>query len=72
MTLETGFMIADSAVIGRRCTSVGLVMSMMTTCTVPFNSSRMQMNFSDSIVSVAKLMNCGWMPTLVSWTSCGS
>ena len=33
ITLDTGFMIADSAVIGRRCGSVGVTMSMITTWT---------------------------------------
>ena len=63
-------MIAESAVIGRRCGSVGVAISMMTTCTWPLTSSRMQMYFSLSMVREAKLMNCCWMPTLVSWTSC--
>ena len=63
-------MIADSAVIGLRCTSVGVAMSMIATCTWPLTSSRMQMYFSLSMVSDAKLMNCGWMPTFVSCTSC--
>lgn len=63
-------MIAESAVIGRRCGSVGVAMSMMTTCTCPLTSSRMHMYLSLSMVSDAKLMNCGLIPTLVSWTSC--
>ena len=70
MTLETGFMIALSAVIGRRCGLVGSARSMMTSWTWPLTSSRTQMYFSDSIVSEAKLMNCGWMPMLATLTSC--
>jgi hypothetical protein len=62
-------MIADSAVIGRRCGSVGLAMSMITTCTWPLTSSRTQMYFSDSIVSELNEMYCWLIPTFVSCTS---
>ena len=57
MTLLTGFIKADSAVIGRLRGDVGLAMSTMTTLLLA-PVSRMQMNLSDSIVTFVKEINC--------------
>ena len=51
-TRAMGFMMAESAPIGRRSMSSGLATSTMMTSF--FFSSRMQMYFSDSIVHVLK------------------
>ena len=68
MTFEAGFMIAESAVMGLR-DRIGLaesVRSMIITWDVSPTFSRTQMNLSDSIVRVAKLICCTLMPTFWS------
>lgn len=65
-TLLAGFMIAESADIGLRMGLVGSFRSIMTTWAVSPIFSRTQMNLSDSIVSVLKLILAGLIPTLVS------
>uniref|UniRef100_A0A8W7PT82 Uncharacterized protein n=1 Tax=Anopheles coluzzii TaxID=1518534 RepID=A0A8W7PT82_ANOCL len=50
ITLLAGFMIAESALIGRRIGFCASFMSMITTCAVSPTFSRTQMNLSDSIV----------------------
>lgn len=62
MTLLTGFMIAESAVIGRRITFVGSFKSTMTTAFWSPVVSRTQINLSDSRVRVLKPMLAGLMP----------
>lgn len=51
MTLLAGFMIAESAVIGRRIGLFASFISMITTWLLSPTFSRTQMNLSDSIVS---------------------
>lgn len=58
MTLRVGCMITESAVIGRRSTSLGLFTSTMTTWLEPPTCSRTTMNLSDSMVTFVKLMHC--------------
>ena len=67
MTLLVGFIMAESAEIGRR---IGLVVSwrsMITTCAVSPTFSRTQINLSDSIVRVLKPMFAALIPILVSY-----
>ena len=63
ITLLTGFIKADSAVIGRLIGVVGEAMSTMTTLLLA-PVSRMQMNLSDSMVTFVKEMNCWLTPML--------
>ena len=69
MTLLAGFMIAESAEIGRRIGFAVSFMSMITTCAVSPTFSRTQINLSDSIVSVLNPMLVALMPRFCSWTS---
>jgi hypothetical protein len=66
ITLEAGFMMAESAEMGRRMGLVGSCMSMITTCAVSATFSRTQMNLSLSIVSVLKLTLAWLIPMLVN------
>ena len=66
MTLEAGFMIAESAVMGLRIGLAESARSMMITWDVSPTFSRIQMNLSDSIVRVAKPICCTLMPTFWS------
>ena len=72
MTLEAGFMMAESADIGRLMGLVASARSMMTTWLVSPTFSRTQMYLSDSMVRLLKPMLAALMPTLVSckvkWT----
>lgn len=61
MILVVGWVITDSAVIGRRIMSLLLAKSMITTWFWPFTCSRTHTNRSDSKVSV-------WKPTLAALT----
>ena len=67
MTLEAGFMMAESAEMGRRIGLVWSAISMITTWFVSPTFSRTQMNLSDSIVRLLKPMLAAPIPTLVSW-----
>ena len=67
MTLLAGFMMALSAEMGLRMGVLGSAMSMITTCACSPTFSRMQMNLSDSMVSVLKPMFAGLMPRFWSW-----
>ena len=68
MILDTGFMIAESAVMGRFMGDAGLARStMMTEFAAPV--SRTQMLFSDSIVTLVNVTFCGLTPTSVSCTA---
>lgn len=62
---ESGFMIAESAVIGRLSGCMGMAMSIITTL---FDGavSLTQMYLSDSIVTCVKEMNCWFTPSVVS------
>lgn len=73
MTFDVGFMIALSAEIGLRIGVWALAISMMTTWAASPTFSRTQMNLSDSIVRLLKLMLVGWIPTAVNcqWEHCG-
>lgn len=51
MIFATGFMIAESAVMGRRCKACGLFKSIITTWFCSPTFSRTQMYLSDSIVN---------------------
>jgi len=63
MTFATGFISAESAVMGRRSSAVGFAVStMQTELAAPV--SRTQMNLSLSIVTLVKLMNWGLIPKL--------
>jgi len=68
MTLLAGFMIAESAEIGRRVGLVASFMSMMTTWAVSLTFSRTHINLSDSIVSVLNENELALIPTFVSCT----
>ena len=69
MTLLTGFMSAESAVIGRFMGGLfGADISTMTTA-LAAPVSRTQMNFSLSIVRLVKEMLAALMPALVSCVS---
>ena len=65
ITLETGFINALSAVIGRFIGCVGDAMSTMTT-ELATPVSRTQIKFSLSIVTLVKAMHCGLIPQEVS------
>lgn len=67
MTLLAGFMMAESALMGRRIGLLVSFMSMMTTCAVSPTFSRTHMNLSDSIVSVLNEMVAVLMPAFVSY-----
>ena len=67
ITFEAGFMMAESAEIGRRIGLTGSAMSIMTTWLVSPTFSRTQMNLSDSMVRLLKPTLAELMPTLVSW-----
>ena len=66
MTLLAGFMMALSALMGRRMGLVGSAMSMMTTWAVSPTFSRTQMYLSDSMVRELNPMLAALIPTLVS------
>ncbi len=66
--LETGFIIAESAVIVLRWRFVGSFRSTITTCWVPFAVSRMHMYLSLSIVSLPKVNDSASIPRLASYT----
>jgi len=66
MTLLAGFMMAESAEIGRRMGLAVSLRSIMTTCAVSPTFSRTQMNLSDSIVSVLNPMLVALMPRFCS------
>ena len=70
MTLATGFISALSAVMGRRSGCPGLAHSTMTTL-LAAPVSRTQMNLSLSIVTLVKLMNCGFTPSVASCAARG-
>ena len=67
ITLLAGFMIAESALIGRRIGLFASFISIITTWAVSPTFSRTQMNLSDSIVSVLNDIEFVLMPTFVSW-----
>lgn len=67
MTLEAGFIMADSAVIGLRIGLPGSDRSIITTWEVSPTFSRTQMNLSDSIVKLANPICCTLMPTFCNW-----
>lgn len=67
MTLDAGFMMAESAVMGRRMGLAESLRSMMITWDVSPTFSLTQMNLSDSIVRVAKPICWTLMPTFWSW-----
>ena len=67
MTLEAGFMMAESAEIGLLMGLVGSDRSMITTWFVSPTFSRTQMNLSDSMVRLLKPTLAALIPTLVSW-----
>lgn len=67
MTLEAGFIIALSAVIGLLIGLAVSAMSMMTTCDVSPTFSLTQMYLSLSMVRVANVMFVALMPALVSY-----
>lgn len=71
MTLEAGFMMAESAEMGRRVGLFGSAMSKMTTWLVSPSFSRTQMNLSDSIVKLLNVMLLWLIPTAVSWSKKG-
>ena len=62
ITLDFGFIIAESAEIGRLMGLFALSISIMTTCAVSPIFSRTQMNLSDSIVRVENPMLAALMP----------
>lgn len=55
MTLLTGFMMAASALMGRRCTVLPAARSTITTLAWPFTCSHTHTNLSDSMVVVPNL-----------------
>lgn len=63
MTLDLGFMIAESADIGLLVGFCGVAMSMMTTCAVSPTFSLTQINLSDSMVRVENPMLAALIPT---------
>lgn len=67
MTLDAGFIIALSAVMGRLMGLAVSAMSIMTTWDVSPTFSLTQMNLSLSIVRVAKDMFATLIPTFTSW-----
>lgn len=66
MTLDLGFIIAESAEIGLLVGLLASAKSIMTTCAVSPTFSRTQINLSDSMVRVEKPMLAALMPTLCS------
>ena len=66
ITLDLGFIIAESAEMGLRVGFWASPRSMMTTCAVSPTFSRTQMNLSDSMVRVEKPMFAALMPMLCS------
>lgn len=66
LTLDVGFMMAESAEIGLRIGLFTFDMSMITTCAESPTFSRTQMNLSDSMVNVLKLMFAAFIPIAVS------
>ena len=66
ITLLAGFMMAESALMGRLIGFVGSDMSMMTTWAVSPTFSRTQMNLSLSMVRELNPMLAAWIPTFVS------
>lgn len=66
ITLLAGFIIAESADIGRLMGFAVSFKSIITTWDASPTFSRTQMNLSDSIVRELKLTLAGFMPTLVS------
>lgn len=60
-----GFMSAESAVMGLLNGCIGMVMSIMTTLFCG-DVSLTHIYFSDSIVTWVNVMNCGFIPRLVS------
>lgn len=67
ITLLAGFMMAESALMGRRIGLLVSFISMMTTCAVSPTFSRTQMNLSDSIVSVLNVIVPVLIPAFESW-----
>jgi len=67
MTLLAGFIMAESAEMGRLMGLEESFMSIMTTCAVSPTFSRTQMNLSDSMVRVLNPMLAALMPTFWSW-----
>ena len=67
MTFDAGFMMAESAEMGRLIGFTGSDMSMMTTWLFSPTFSRTQINLSDSMVRVLKPTLAALIPTLVSW-----
>jgi hypothetical protein len=70
ITLQAGFMMAESAVNGLLMGFVGSCKLMMTTCAVSPTFSRTQMNLSDSMVRVLNPMLAALIPILVSCVNC--
>lgn len=66
ITLLAGFMMAESALIGRRIGLLASAMSIITTCAVSPTFSRTQMNLSDSMVRVLNDIELRLIPTFVS------
>jgi len=69
MTLLVGFMMAESAEMGRRIGLAVSLRSMMTTCAVSPTFSRTQMNLSDSIVSVLNPMLVALIPRFCNYNN---
>ncbi len=67
MTLLVGFMIAESADMGRLMGFAVSFISMITTCAVSPTFSRMQMNLSDSMVRVENPILAALMPMFCSY-----
>lgn len=61
--LELGFMIAESAVMGRLNGCIGILISMITTLFWG-DVSRTQIYLSDSMVTLVNVTNCGLTPML--------
>lgn len=66
ITLLAGFIIAESADIGRLVGLAVSFISIMTTCAVSFTFSRTQINLSDSMVRVLNDIELILIPTFVS------
>ncbi len=67
ITLLAGFMMAESAEMGRLMGLLASLRSMMTTCDVSPTFSRTHMNLSDSMVRVLNPMLAALMPTFWSY-----
>ena len=67
ITLLAGFMIAESALMGRLMGLAVSFRSMITTWLALFTFSRTQMNLSDSIVSVLNEIEFALIPAAVSY-----